>query len=447
MTRTSLVFTQRIGRVAAVFALGTTLSTATHATPIVSDDPVLYWSQVIADGAAGPPQYLSRNAAIASVAVYDAVNATKGYKDRPYFGRLVAAGGDTRAATAQAAHDVLVALQPGDKAKFDADLAASLALVTNEQAKAKGIATGAAFAAAALSARAGDGTGHETTYVPTGAPGNYVVTPGLPPGFNPIGTDTARTTPFLLAAPDQFRPGPPPSLGSAEYAAALNLVKAIGAANSTTRTQTQTDSAIFINSQVGTTPWLRAGIAVAQGKHLSSLQLAADFARLSAGTFDAVISSFDAKYAYDLWRPITAITRADTDGNPLTVADPNWTPLLFTPPFPSYTSAHSTVAGAAGAILAGEFGNANHFCLDGVNSAGAATECWNSFGAAAQETSDAREWGGIHFRFDDQAGLAAGAKVGAWALGSGAFSAVPEPGAFALLGAGAIGLLMARRRQ
>ena len=430
----------------ATFALNAAWPAA--AIPTVSDDPVLYWTQVIADGAAGPPQYLSRNAAIASTAVYDAVNATQGYAYRPYLGRLVSPGGDTRAATAQAAHDVLVALQPGDAAKFDADLAASLALVPAGAAKTKGIATGRTYAAAALTSRANDGTGQETTYVPTGAPGNYVVTPGLPPGFNPIGSDTAHTRPFLLTAPDQFRPSAPPALDSAAYAAAVNAVQAIGAANSATRTQAQTDSALFIDSQVGTTPWLRAAVEVAAGRGLSSLDYAAGFARLSDGLFDAVIASFDAKYSYDLWRPITAIQQAGTDGNPLTIADPNWQPLLFTPPFPSYTSAHATVAGAAGAILAGLYGDASPFCLNGVNSSGAATECWSSFTAAARETADSREWGGIHFGFDNEIGLAEGGRIGGWALADSAFGAVPEPSTWIMLVAG-IGLVggMSRRRR
>ena len=409
----------------------------------VTGDPVLYWTQVEIAGLAGEPASGARRFAIANVALHDAVNATLGSPDRAYLGNIATPGGDTRAAAAVAAHDVLVNVNPARTADFDAALAASLALVPNGAAKTNGMATGAAFAAAALASRATDGSSAVVTYPVGGAPGVWQPTP---PGFVPgIDAAYATMTPWLMTSQSQFRPAPPPVLGSVEYAAAFNEVMAIGSATSATRTADQTFSAQFWAASPGDPIWMQAAIDAASTKGLSTLENARLVADLAMTLSDASIVAFDSKLFYDYWRPVTAIRMADLDGNPLTAADPNWNPLIVTPPFPSYASAHAIFAGAAASVLDDLLGDDINFCL----TAAVGSRCWNSFDDAASDAAHSREWGGIHWSFDNAAGLAAGYEVGAFDLSRDAFSAAPEPSTWGLmiLGMGALGALLRRRRR
>src|SRR5439155_21695263 len=127
-------------------------------------------------------------------------------------------------------------------------------------------------------------------------------------------------------------------------------------------------------------------------------------------TADALISTWDTKYEYNLWRPVTAIRAADTDGNPATEADTTWTPLLVTPNFPSYTSAHSTVSGAAAGVLTALFGSHYDFTVTAEGLPGV-TRSFTSFDAAAAEAGRSRIYGGIHYSFDNTTGLAVGAEL------------------------------------
>ena len=405
-------------------------------------DPVLYWNQIAMANIDGDPGLGGRAYAMVNIALHDAVNATLGSPDRSYSGIVSNAGGDMRAAAAVAAHNVLVNLYPTKTAAFDAALTASLATIGNGSAKTTGMATGQAFAAATIAARASDGfTAPFPTYTPTGQPGNYVPTaPG--PGF-PVDGQFANATPFVMTSPTQFRPGPPPALDSVAYAVSLNDVEAIGAINSIVRTADQTASAYFWENDPER-PYLTAALnqSLASGK--SPLENARIFATLTTAIADAPITAFDAKNLYNIWRPVTAIQNADIDGNPLTTADPTWQSLLVAPPFQSYISAHSTVAGTAASILDLIYGTTIGFCATNV----VGTRCWDSFDAAALDDSRSREYGGIHFSFDDQQGLASGYQLGAYAYGRNLFGAVPEPATWAMLilGFGAIGCSLRRSR-
>src|SRR5207244_9205405 len=168
-------------------------------------------------------------------------------------------------------------------------------------------------------------------------------------------------TPFAMSSGSQFRPAPPPALDSGAYAAAFNEVKSLGRADSTTRTEEQTQIAKFWNDGLGTAfaygYWNRIAQGVAADEQLSLVKDARLFALLNVATADALISCWDAKYTYNLWRPVTAIRAADTDGNPATDPDAGWSPLLVTPNFPSYTSAHSTVSGAAAGVITAMYGS------------------------------------------------------------------------------------------
>ncbi len=427
--------------VVGALAFGAT-TTSAHAQVAVTGDPVLYWNQVAMANIDGDPGLGGRGYAIVNIALHDAINATVGSPDHSYVGGVSAAGGDTRAAAAVAAHDVLTNLYPAKSAAFDAALAASLALIPNGASKTAGIATGSAYAGAAIASRATDGfTSPPPAYIPTGLPGNYV--PTSPP-IPAVDGQFATATPFVLSSISQFRPGPPPALGSAEYTAAFNSVKSLGAVNSTTRTADETFSAKFWEN-VPESPYLSAAInqSVADGK--SVLENARIFATLTTAIADAPIVAFDAKYLYNFWRPVTAIHEAGTDGNPLTTADADWQPLLFTPPFPSYFSAHSIVAGTAASILDLEYGTDNAFCFtDAVGD-----RCWSSYDAAATDDSSSREWAGVHFSFDDEIGLSTGYRLGAYAVNSAIFGAVPEPATWAmmLVGFGMMGASMRYRRR
>src|SRR5204862_8335459 len=221
-------------------------------------------------------------------------------------------------------------------------------------------------------------------------------------------------------AGSQFRPAPPPALTSAEYAAAFNEVKDLGRVDSTTRTAEQTQIAKFWNDGLGTAfafgYWNKIAQSVATEQGLSLGSDARLFALLNVATADAIISCWDAKYAYNLWRPVTAIRAADTDGNPDTAPDASWTPLITTPNFPSYTSAHSTVSAAAAGVLTTLFGDDYQFTV-GAESV-PYTRSFTSFGAAAAEAGQSRVYGGIHYSFDSATGLAVGAEVANYVIGN-----------------------------
>jgi hypothetical protein len=425
----------------ALLLLSSTLGSA-HATG-PGDDPVLYWNQILSTGLAGSPTVTSRGFAMVDIAIFDAVIATANSPYRPYLQGVPTSGGDTRAAVAVAAHDVLVALNPAKAADFDAALAASLALVSNGSAKSNGMASGAAIASAMLAARATDGSATNVPYTPSGLPGRWAPTP---PGFAPAAVPQwGGVDPWILNSGDQFRPAPPPDITSAEYTLAYQQVMDIGSATSTTRTADQTASALFWAGAAGTGPWIQAAIGRSEAKGLTTIENAQLFALLATTTADAAIAVWDTKYFYDYWRPITAIRNGDIDGNPDTVADPNWISLIVAPAFPSYASAHATVAGAAAGTLAALLGDAGNFCL----TAGGNSRCWASFSDASQDAANSREWGGIHWSFDNETGLVLGADIADFALAGGYFRAVPEPLGWSLLlgGIGLVGgVLRARRR-
>src|SRR5204862_6848367 len=213
--------------------------------------------------------------------------------------------------------------------------------------------------------RSSDGSAATVSYTPGTNPGDWQPTP--PANLPALAPQWPDVTPFALSAGSQFRPAAPPALTSAAYAAAFNEVKSLGRADSTTRTDEQTQIARFWNDGLGTAfamgYWNRIAQQVATDQGLSLVQDARLFALLNIAEADAQISCWDAKYTYNLWRPVTAVRAADTDGNPDTAADPGWTSLLTTPNFPSYTSAHSTLSAAAAGALPDLFVGEHHFSV------------------------------------------------------------------------------------
>jgi len=427
----------------AAMGFGLVLAGPVQAAVPPSGDPALYWNQVLSTGLSGSPVVTSRGYAMVTAAIHDAVNATSGKPDYSFMPGVATAGGDTRAATAVAARNLLVALNPAKTAEFDAALASSLALVPDGAAKTNGMATGATIASAMIALRANDGSFAPASYTPSGAPGDWA--PTLAANLPAALPQWADSDAWVMGANDQFRPAAPPNIGSAAYAAAYSQVMDVGSLGSATRTADQSASASFWVAAAGTAPWLQAGLGVAEGAGLSTIENARLFALISTSVADAVIGVWDAKYEYDYWRPITGIRNGEFDGNGGTTGDALWSPFITTPNHPSFLSGHSGVAGAASTILASFFGDAQDFCL----TANAMTRCWDSYSGAAQDAANSRLWGGIHWGFDNEAGLLLGQQIGEYALSTLAFDAVPEPSSWMMMimGFGFAGALIRRRAR
>jgi hypothetical protein len=381
-------------------------------------DVVLDWNIVALKTAASAPfnpPLESRNLAIAHSAMFDAVNSIV-REFHPYAVRLNAPqGASPDAAAVAAAHLALVQLYPDHRMMLDAAYTGSLALIPDGPNKAAGIILGEAVASRILAVRASDGGAAAITapYTPGAGAGFWTPTPpaflrALDPGWGSV-------HPFLLEDESQFRPGPPPALNSRRYTRDFDEIKEVGSITSTTRTQEQTDLARFWIA-TGPQNWNPAArqAAVAQGLTLS--QNARVFALLNLAGADAFIAAWDAKFTYNQWRPVTAIRAADSDGNPDTLEDPSWTPLLVTPPFPDYIAGHTMYAGAAQKVLEHVFGKRPGVVLTlGSASAPGVVETYTTFRAIADGVVDARVWGGIHWRTSSARGRAVGEEIGRYA--------------------------------
>jgi membrane-associated phospholipid phosphatase len=218
----------------------------------------------------------------------------------------------------------------------------------------------------------------------------------------------------VLDRGDQFRPAPPPPLTSDAYAAAINEVKSLGSAASTTRTAEQTQIGRFWNPPIQNF-WNQIAETVAVAHHSDLTTTARLFAALNLSFADSAIAFYDAKYTYRLWRPVTAIRLADTDGNPRTHADPSWTPLSTTPADPSYPGAHSVISATAATVLAAVFGDHVSFTVTSPTLPGV-TRSFGSLHDAAQEAGLSRIYAGVHTSLDHIAGLALGVDVGRYTL-------------------------------
>ena len=389
-----------------------------HHDPPASADAVLHWNAIAqrevvppAPGVAQPQPTSMSSMAFVQAAVYNAVVAIRGGYE-PY-GRGVARqrGASVDAAVATAAHGVLVHYFPARAGQLDADLTAALEDIPAGRAKRRGAAVGRTAAQRLINSRAGDGWLADIGFtMPAPAPGVW----RLDAGQAPLVPWLSRLRPFTLRRPDQFRPGPPPRLGSPEYAAAFNEVKDFGRIDSTVRTPEQTLYAVwwleFAETSVNR---LARQLATQRRTHL--WQASRMFALLNMSLYDAYIANLDSKYEYNHWRPYTAIRQAALDGNPATVADANWEPLRTTPPFPEYVSGHATGTAATMNILERTFGGKVSFTMDSMTAPpGMPTRSFRSFKAAAAECADSRVRVGFHFRYATDRGLIQGRAVAGW---------------------------------
>src|SRR5213083_2046174 len=315
---------------------------------LANADVVTEWNNAALDAIrAGhsPPPIASRSLAILHVSIYDAVNGIDRTHE-PYLVQSFAPAGASReAAASAAAHEALVNLFPAAKSSFDALHAAILATVPNGPQKIAGIVWGEFVANQILAARANDGW--NATVLPPGGSGPGVWVP-TPPAFLPyLLPQWGFVVPFGMSSSSQFRPPGPPSLDSQQYAADYDEVKELGAAVGSTRTAEQTEIALFWADGAGTeTPpghWNTIAQIIADARGNTLEENARLFALLNISMADAAICAWDAKYTYHFWRPVTAIAFAEPELN--------WMPLLVTPPFPEYTSGHSTFSGAGATVL------------------------------------------------------------------------------------------------
>jgi hypothetical protein len=374
---------------------------------------VLRWNEVLLQAVKAdrtPPPRAARNLAMVHGAVYDAVNAVE--KTHHYYQVDAVLGGPASAevAAAVAAHRVLVGLYPRQAARFNAALDASLRGVPEGPAKGRGMRLGQAVAERVVQWRQRDGSGRTVEHTPGTAAGVWRPTP---PGFRPgLLPQWPSVTPFALREIASFRPRPPPALTSAAYAADCNEVKDLGGRASTRRTAEQTLIAWFWDDGEGSvTPpghWNRIAQTVARARGTTMAENARLFALLNIALADAAIVCWDCKFEFNFWRPITAIHEADRAGNPDVRPDAGWAPLLTTPPFPSYTSGHSTFSGAAAAVLAHFFGTDDVRFTSESDGLPGHSRSFASFSAAAAEAGRSRIYGGIHYEFDNREGLALG---------------------------------------
>ena len=379
-------------------------------------DAVVRWNRVLLDaivvpGANPSTVFVHRPMAIVSVAVFDAANSFDRLY-RPYATLENPAPGASRdAAVAQAAHDTLVALLPSLRETFDAALTASLAGIPQDAAR-EGSRVGAAVARATLDRRANDGWNQ---------PPPPLVLPSLPGYWKPTPPANAAATfthypnveGFVAASGRRFLMEAPPPLASARYATDFNETKAVGAADSTARTAEQTQMARLWHG-VGTTTtspnlWNLVLADVARARGWSGLDAARGFALMNMTQHDALMTSFTGKFLYGFWRPVTAIREADRDGNAATVADPTWTPLLATPPYPGHPGNRACLSASQSRLLERLFvqDNVPIQVTWTVTGGPAVTRAYNGFRHLANEEAKSRIWGGIHFEFESLASMGA----------------------------------------
>lgn len=346
----------------------------------------------------------SRAQAMLHVAMFEAVNAIdKRYT--PYKFALTADGGTSReAAATSAAHGVLVALYPDKKPDLDATLATLLAAVADDEAKSRGIELGRKAASEIIALRTNDGSGVPESYRPQTSPGAYV------PTVVPIESTAAQIKPWVMKRSSQFRPAAPPALTADVWTRDFNEIREYGSLNSARRSAEQTTIGRF---WFFTGPRTYNAIVrqIATSKKMDLVDCARLYALTAMAASDAFIAVFDGKYAYNLWRPITAIRNADTTNNPATPREAAWLPLGTTPMHPEYPCAHCIVASAVSNVLQSVVGNeVGEITLTSPTAPGI-TRKWTRLQEYSDEVSDARVYAGFHYRFSTEAGKDMGKKI------------------------------------
>jgi PAP2 superfamily protein len=378
-------------------------------------DSVLDWNTIAINTAVANnanPFAQGRYAAIAQLAAFEAVNSiTREYQ--PYLG-ITAASPDASpdAAAIEAAYKVLsFYFGATSQTVLDAARQSSLATIPDGQAKIDGIATGDAAAQAMINLRMNDGSSTPPLSTAPGpaAPGAWQLTGACTAG---IAYNWQFVVPFGISSASVYLLGPPPDLTSEAYTKAYNEVMTVGGIDSTERPQHDADLALFFAATSPTQAMNQAAREVAEQQGRSLTENARTLALVNMAINDSLVASFLNKYHYNFWRPETAIHEAGTDGNPKTDPDPDWVPFITTPCFPSYPSNHGSAVNAGSEVLRRVYGEAGHAITLTNPATPNIVLQYDSFKEICDDVSDARVYGGIHFRTDQEAGADLGRAIG-----------------------------------
>jgi hypothetical protein len=391
----------------------TTVAALLFGSAAANADVVLDWNNIMVATVSGQnPFSQARFAAITQLAVFEAVNAVTGHYT-PYLGTISAPpGSSAEAAAIAAAHTVLKIYFPAVAASLDAARANSLASIPDGLAKLNGIAVGEAAAAALIAARMNDGAAPPQFFMPVSSdPGQWQLTPSCPAAGG-ILLQWRNVTPFAVQNSSQFRSDPPPALTGIRYAKSYNEVKLVGDVNSTARPPHLSDVATFYNlvSAVGVWNPVAGQLAIEQGSSLS--ENARTLALINMAMSDALVTVMETKYYYTRWRPETAIRDGGLDNNPRTDPDPAYKPFIVTPCFPSYPSAHASASYSAREILARTFGNRPHSIALSTPAMPGLVLQYKTLSEITDDIDNARVYGGIHFRYDQEEGGVQGTDIG-----------------------------------
>lgn len=395
------------------------MATLLFGSAVAKADVVLDWNVIAVNTAIANgqnPFAQARSAAIVQLAVFESVNAITG-EYHPYLGTIVAPpGASADAAAIQAAYRVLSTYFPASALTLGTERANSLASIPDGQAKNDGIATGDAAALAMIALRANDGSSPPQFKIPGPVvPGEWQATPSCPI-VNGIKVGIAfqwqNVTPFGIPSASEFLLDPPPALASHQYAKAYNEVMTVGSIDSTERPQDRANVALFYAASSPTLAFNQALQQVAQEQWHSLSENARALAVVNMAMNDSLVASFLNKYHYNFWRPETAIHAGDTDGNPKTEPDPSFVPFITTPCFPSYPSNHGSASNGAAQILRRIYGEGGHFITLSNPAVPDIVLQYTTFKQITDDISDARVYGGIHFRTDQVAGERLGKAIG-----------------------------------
>ena len=413
------------GRVRArlLAALMSLLFVAATAAPAGAGvDPVLEWNDVARQLVVVPaltPVEQTRMMAIVHVAMHDAVSAITREYERYAPGTSAPAGATPEGAAISAAFTALKQLFPAAEAQSLLTGRYSASLQNNGIAPSDpGIAFGAAVAAGILALRQNDGAAlAKYVFIPPGAGSIGVWAPvSTAPAAQSLLPGWGAVTTWVLRSGAQFRPDAPPDVGSRRFARDQDEVRTVGAQSTLARTDEQTQIALFWRASP-TAIWNPVLRQAVEARALSLSDTARATALFYLAASDASVACWEAKYYYNFWRPQAAIVAGDVDGNPGTVGDPAWLPLVPTPPHPDYPSGHAANSGAMAAILKLLFGDSPGFVIVATSSQNPGfVRKWDTFSEGVDEVIDARVFSGIHFRTADRVGVRLGRQVARFVL-------------------------------
>ncbi|HYP06775.1 MAG TPA: hypothetical protein VER03_11140 [Bryobacteraceae bacterium] len=388
-------------------------------------DTVTDWNEIMLATIATQNSFAqARFAAITQLALFEAIDAISG-DYMPYLGSNTALPTASKEAAAiAAAHRVLRNYFPDQSARLDMERVRALAAIPDDASKSAGIAVGEATADKVIALRADDGSQRPVEYTPFKLPGYWQPTPGA---FAPATlVHWGKVTPFGILSPYQFPVKPPPSLTSARYRRDYNEVKQVGDSVRSVRPQDRSDVARFVAMTSPVQVWNRVAVQLMAQDEGTLIENARTLALLNMAISDSSVTVFAFKYFYQTWRPVTAIRAGDTDGNPRTDPDPAFTPFITTPTFPGYPSAHAAGSSAARYVLERIFGRGRHMITLSNAALPGVVLNYTKLQQISDDIDDGRVYGGIHFRFDQEAGGELGQRVGRCVMNLNLRCAKPE---------------------